>query len=181
MKIFETFECSCQILANSLYRFRNDKLIPLQIFYPSSLHQRLFLCSFLAQRIYTLLNRSPLKWKFFIVSSARVKFCLIPYANSKVTSWFLSKFSISLHFHEILFLCSFLAQTIYNLLNRSPLKWKFLRLSSARVKFCQIAYTDFETTSWFLSKFFIPLCFIEDCSYVLFQLKEYILCSIGAH
>ena len=86
MKIFETFECSCQILANSLYRFRNDKLIPLQIFYPSSLHQRLFLCSFLAQRIYTLLNRSPLKWKFFIVSSARVKFCLIPYANSKVTS-----------------------------------------------------------------------------------------------
>ena len=168
MKIFETFECSCQILANSLYRFRNDKLIPLQIFYLSSLHQRLFLCSFLAQRIYTLLDRSPLKWKFFIVSSARVKFCLIPYANSKVTSWFLSKFSISLHFHEILFLCSFLAQTIYNLLNRSPLKWKFLRLSNARVKFCQIAYTDCETTSWFLSKFFIPLCFIEDCSYVFF-------------
>ena len=131
MKIFETFECSSQILSNCLYRFRNYKLIPLQIFYLSLLHRRLLLCSFSAQRIYTLLNRSPLKWKFFIVSSTRVKFCLIPYANSKVTSWFLSKFCISLPFHERICLCTFLRLTIDTLLNRSPLKWKFLRLSSA--------------------------------------------------
>ena len=52
--------------------------------------------------------------------------------------------------------CSFLAQTIYTLLNRSPLKWNFLRPSSARVKFCQIPYANFETTSWFLSKFLYP-------------------------
>ena len=31
--------------------------------------------------------------------------------------------------------CSFLAQTIYTFLKRSPLKWKCFRLSSARVKF----------------------------------------------
>ena len=36
MKIFETFECSGQILSNSLCQFWNDKLIPLQIVYPSS-------------------------------------------------------------------------------------------------------------------------------------------------
>ena len=36
MKIFETFECSGQILSNSLCQFWNDKLIPLQILDPSS-------------------------------------------------------------------------------------------------------------------------------------------------
>ena len=35
MKIFETFECSCQILSNSVSQFWN-KSIPLQILYPSS-------------------------------------------------------------------------------------------------------------------------------------------------
>ena len=61
------------------------------------------------------------------------------------------------HFHERLLLCTFLAQTIYTLLIRSPLKWKSLRLSSAWVKFCQIPYANFETRSRFLSKFCIPL------------------------
>ena len=36
MKIFETFECSGQILSNSLCQFWNDKSIPLQILHPSS-------------------------------------------------------------------------------------------------------------------------------------------------
>ena len=36
MTIFETFECSGQILSNSLCQFWNDKSIPLQILYPSS-------------------------------------------------------------------------------------------------------------------------------------------------
>ena len=35
MKIFETFKCLGQILSNSLRRFWNNKLIPLQILYPS--------------------------------------------------------------------------------------------------------------------------------------------------
>ena len=36
VKIFETFECSGQNLWNSLQQFLNDKSIPLQILYPSS-------------------------------------------------------------------------------------------------------------------------------------------------
>ena len=36
MKIFETFECSGQILSNSLCQFWNNNSIPLQILYPSS-------------------------------------------------------------------------------------------------------------------------------------------------
>ena len=103
------------------------------------------------------LSISPLKWKFLRLSSAQVKICQIPYANFETTSRFLSKFCIPLQFHERLFLCTFLAQTIYTLLKRNPLKWKCLRFSSAWVKICQIPHFNFEMTSQFLFKFCIIL------------------------
>ena len=99
--------------------------------------------------------------KFLRLSSGRVKFCQIPYANFETTRRFFSKFFIPLQFHERLIPCTFLAQTIYILLKRSSLKWKFLRLLSAWVNFCQIPYANFEMTSWLLSKFCIPLQFHE--------------------
>ena len=123
--------------------------------------ERFFLFTFLAKTIYNLLKRSSFKWEFLRLLSSRVKFCQIPYANFETTNWFLSKFSIPLQFYERLFLCTFLAQTIYNFLKRSPIKWQFFRLLSARVKFCQIPYANFKTTSRFLSKFCIPLQFYE--------------------
>ena len=55
----------------------------------------------------------------------------------------------------------FLAQTMYTLLKKSLLKWKFLRLSNAQFKICQIPYVNIETTSRFLSKLCIPLQFHE--------------------
>ena len=102
-------------------------------------HECLFLYSFLVQTIYTLLDRSPLKWTFLRLSSARVKFCQNPYGNFETTSRFPSKFCNPREFQERLFPCSFLIQTIYTFLNRSPLKSTFLRLMSAQVKFCQIS------------------------------------------
>ena len=64
----------------------------------------------------------------------------------------------------------FLAQTIYTLLKRSPLKWKFLRISSSsQVKICQIFYVNFETTSRFLPKFCNPVQFHERLFSVLFS------------
>ena len=115
---------------------------------------------FLAQKIYTLLERSPLKWKFLRLSSGWVKYCQIPYANFE-TSRFLYKFYILLQFHERKPLYTLVAQTIYTLLERNPLKWKFLRLSSAQVKICKISSVNFEKTSRFLSIFCIPLQFDE--------------------
>ena len=124
MKISETFKPSGQNLSNSLCRFWNDELIPPKILYPSSVSWKIAPPFFLAQIIYTVLKRSPLKWKFLRFSSAQVKFCQIPSANLETRSRFLSKFCISLQFHERLFLCTFLAQRIYTLLKRSPLKYK---------------------------------------------------------
>ena len=139
---YTNFETSSQFLS----KFS----IPLQF------HERLFLCTFLAQIIYTLLKKSSLKLKFLRLSSARVKFVkfLIPILKK---SRFLSKFCIPLQFRERLFLCTFLAQTIYTLLKRSTLKWKSLRLSSYQVKIHQIPHVNFEMTSQFLFKFCIIL------------------------
>ena len=148
-------------MSNFLCQFWNDKSIPPHLLHPSSVSWKTIPLTFLAQGIYILLKKSPLKWKFLRLLSAQVKFCQISYLSFETTSRFLSKFCIPLQFHERLFLCSFLAQKIYILLNRSPLKWKFLRLSSARVKFCQIPYANFETTSRFLPKFCISLQFHE--------------------
>ena len=161
MKIFETFECSDQICQIPYANFERKSWFLSNFFIRLQFHERFFVCIFLAQTIYTLPKRSALKWKFLRLWSAWVKFCQIPYVNCERKSWFLSKFCIRVRFHERLFLCTFLARTIYTLLKRSSLKWKFLRLSSARVKFCQIRYAKFERTTRLLSKFCIAFQFHE--------------------
>ena len=177
--IFETFECLGQILSNSLCQFLNHESIPLQNLYPSSVSRKTTPLYFLADKIYTLLKRSLLKWKLWIFTCAQVKVCEISCVNFETR--FLSKFCIPLQFHERLLLCSFLAQTIYTLLNGSLVKWKFLRLSSARSKFCQIPYAYFETTSRFLFKFLSLFSSMKGNSSILFWLTKYILCSKEAH
>ena len=145
MKIFEIFECSGQILSNSLCQFWNEESIPLQIFYLSSVSWKLIPLYFFGLKNIYFAQKEPLKWKFLRFLSAQVKFCQISYANFETRSRFLSKFCISVQFHERLFLCTFLAQRIYTLLKRSPLKRKFLRFSSARVKIHQIRHPS---VSW---------------------------------
>ena len=122
-------------------------------------HERLLLCTFLTQTIYTLLNRSSLKWTFLRLTSVQVKICQIYYVNFETMSWFFYKFCNILQFHERQLLYTFSAQTIYTLLKRSPLKWKFWRLTGAQVKISRFSYVNFETRSRFRSKFCIPLQF----------------------
>ena len=159
VKIFETFECSGQKLSNFLCQFWSDKSIPLQILYISSVSWKIIPLYFFSSNSIYFAQKEPIKMKIFKTLSAWVKFCQIPYANFETTSWFLYKFCIPLYFHDRLLLCSFLARTIYTLLNRSPIKWKFFRLFSTRVKFCEIPYASFEVTSRFLSKCWISLQF----------------------
>ena len=97
---FETFKCSGQNLSNSLCQFLNNTSVPLQISDPSSVSWKITPLYFLAQTIYTFLKRSPLKWKFVRLSRAQVKIHRIPHANFEMTSQFLFKFCIILHFHD---------------------------------------------------------------------------------
>ena len=55
---------------------------------------------FLAQTLYALVKSSPLKCKFWRVSSAWAKICQIPHVDFELTSQFLFKFQIILHFHD---------------------------------------------------------------------------------
>ena len=83
---------------------------------------------FLAQTIYTLLNRSPLKWKFLRFWSARVKFCQSPYANFETTSRFLFNFCIFLQFHKRLFLCHFFNSNNIYFAQKDPVKMKIFEI-----------------------------------------------------
>ena len=65
MKIFETFECSGKNLSNFLHQFWNDKSIPLQILYPSSVSWEIIpLYLFSSNNIY-LAQKEPIKKKIF--------------------------------------------------------------------------------------------------------------------
>ena len=134
MKIFENFEYSG---SNSLHQFWNNKSIPLQILYPSSVSWKIIPLYFLSSNKIYFAQKESIKIKIFETFECSAQILSIPYANFERTTWFLSKFCIPLQFHERLFLCTFLAQTKYAFLKRSPLKSKLLRLSSARLKFCQ--------------------------------------------
>ena len=103
-------------------------------------------------------QKKPIKVKILKLSSAQIKICQIPYVSFETTSRFLSKFCIPLQFHERLLLCTFLSQTIYTLLKRSALKWKFLRLDCSGQNLSNFLC---QFWSWFLSYIWIPLQFHE--------------------
>ena len=65
MKIFETFECSGQILSNFLCQFWYDESIPLQNLCPSSASWKITpLCFFSSKNIY-FAQKEPIKMKIF--------------------------------------------------------------------------------------------------------------------
>ena len=134
-------------------RFLSKFCIPFQF------HERLFLSTFLAQTIYTLLKMSSLNWNFWdfrVLGSNFVQF-LMPILKRQIPLSILYPFSVSWAITPLYF---FSSSNIY-FAQRKLIKMKFLRLSSARVNFCQISYANFETKNWFLCKFFITLQFHE--------------------
>ena len=153
--------CSGQNLSNSLCQFWNNKSIPLQILYLSPVSWKIIPLYFSSSKNIYFAQKEPTKMTIFEIFECLDQIL----SNSSCQFWnedsIPLKFCIPLQFHERLLLCTFLAKTIYTLLIRSPLKWKSLRLSSARVKICQIPYANFETACRFLSKFCIPLQFHE--------------------
>ena len=80
----------------------------------------------LAQTLYTLFKRSPLKCKFWRFSSAPVKIRQILYVNFELTSQFLFKFCIILQCHDIKLPCKFWAHKFTTLDKRTPSKSQFL-------------------------------------------------------
>ena len=158
MKILETFEYSGQNLSNSLCQSWNDKLIPLQILYPSSVSWKTTPLYFFSSNNIYFAQKEPIKVKIFEtfecsgqnLSNSLCQFWI----DKSIPLQILYPFSFS---RKITLLYFFSSNNIYTLLKRNPLRWKFLRLSSAWVKIRQIPYVNFEMTSQFLFKFGIIL------------------------
>ena len=100
VKIFETFECSSQNLSNSLCQFWNDKSIPLQILYPSSVSWKVTPLYFFSSNNTYYAQKEPIKVKFFETFECSIQ----NFPNSLCQFWndnrFLSKFCIPIQFHE---------------------------------------------------------------------------------
>ena len=65
VKIFETFECSGQNLLISVCQFWNDKSIPLQILYPSSVSWKITPLYFFSSNNIYFAQKEPIKMKIF--------------------------------------------------------------------------------------------------------------------
>ena len=123
------------------------------------------------------------------LSSALVNIYKIAHVIFQTTSQFFFKFWITLPCQERKkkkLLCTFLAQTIYTLLKRSPLKWKFMRLLSVWIKISQIPQVNFENDKTIPLQIFhhssvslhaTPLYIFSSCIFYFGQ-KDYIKVSI---
>ena len=123
-------------------------------------HKRLFLCNFFNSNNIYFPRKEPVKMKFFEILECLGQIfsnSFMPILKGQVASYptFVSFFSFIKDYFSVIFL----TQKIYTYLKSSPLKWKFLRFWSACVKFCQIPYANFKTTSRFLSNCCIFLQF----------------------
>ena len=136
MKTFETFKCSGQILSNSLCQFWNDKSIPLQILYPSSVSWKITPLYFFNSNNIYFAQKEPSEmknFKTFKCSGQILSNSLCQFWNDKSIP--LQIFYPSSASWKITPLHFFLAQTIYSLLIRSPLKWKLWDFRALRSKF----------------------------------------------
>ena len=86
MKTFDTFECSGQNLSNCLCQFWNDKSIPLQILYPSSVSWKITPLYFFSSNNIYFAQKEPIKVKIFETfecSGQNLSNCLCQFWNDK--------------------------------------------------------------------------------------------------
>ena len=86
MKILETFRCSGQNSSNSSCQLWNDKSIPLQILYHSSLSWQITPLWILSSYFFNFGLKDPIKIPILRLSSALVKICHISHVIFQTTS-----------------------------------------------------------------------------------------------
>ena len=120
-QFFNFQTCSGDILLNSLCCFWKYKSVFLQMLHQYSVASNInVLYFFLAQTLYSLVKRNPLKCKVLRFLSALVKSCQNPHVNFELRSPFLFKFRIILHCYYTKLPCKFQAHTFPTLGKRTP-------------------------------------------------------------
>ena len=142
MKIFETFECSGQNLSNSLCQFWNDKSIPLQILYPSSVSWKITPLYFFSSNNIYFAQKEPIKMKIcetFKCSGQNSSNSLCQLWNDKsITLQILCNSSLSWQITTLWILSSY----FFKFGLKDPIKIPIL---SALEKICHIPHVIFQT------------------------------------
>ena len=148
MQIFEIFKCSGQNLGALVKIPHVNFELTSQFLFKFCIilhcHDTKVPCKFSAHTFYTLDKRTPSKSQCLDFRTCSGENLLNSYVIFETTSHFSFKFCISIQCDQTWLFCTFLAQTLCTLVKSSPLKCKFLRFSSARVKICQIPHVNFE-------------------------------------
>ena len=156
MNIFENFECSGQILSNSLCQFWNESF-PLQVLYPYSVSWKIIPLYFFSSNNTYFAQKEHIKINFFETFK-----CL---GQNSPNSWcqfwndksfplqILHHSSLSWHITPLRILSSYFSY--FGL--KDAIIIPILRLYIALVKICHITHVIFQTTSQFLFKSRITL------------------------
>ena len=162
VKILETFECSGQNLSNSLCQFWNDKPIPLQILYPSSVSWKITPLYFFSSNNIYFAQKKSIKMKTFETlecSGQNLSNFLCQFWNDKsIPLQILYPSSVSWKITPLYFFSSnniYFAQKEHIKMNIFE-TFKCLGQNSSNSW-----HVNFEMTSQFLLKFYIPLHYHE--------------------
>ena len=138
-------------------QFWNNKSIPLQILYPSSVLWKIIPLYFFSSNNIYFAQKEPIKVKIFETfecSGQNLSNSLCQFWNNKVIPLqILHHASLSWHITPLWILNSY----FFYFGLKGPLKIPVLRLSSALVKICYIPHAIFQTTSQLFFTFCITL------------------------
>ena len=165
MNIFETFKCATQILSNSLCQFWNEKLIPVQILYPSSVSWKILPQYFFSSINLYFAQKEPIKIKIFetlecsgqILSNSLCQF----WNDESIPLQILHHSWLPWHVTSLWILSSHFSYIGL----KDPINMPILRLSVALVKICYIPHVIFLS---FSSSFASLFSVMKDNSSVFF-------------
>ena len=187
---FDTFKCSGKNLPNSCH-FPSNKSVFLQILYHSSMSWEITPLYFFSSNNIYFVQKKPIKvkifetWKFLRFLRLTFKCSGQNLSNSLCQFWKDKLIPLQILYPSLVSWkrtsMYFLAQTIYTLLKRSPLKWNFWDFWVLRSKFLKFLLPIFKRQLNSSPNFVSFFSFMKDNFSVPFQLKQYILCSKGAH
>ena len=135
----------------------------------------------MSQKIYTLLKRWLLKWKFLRLLSARFKTCQIPDVNFETTSQFPSKYFIPLQFHERQFLCTFFSSNNIYFGQKEIIKVKILETFKWSDQNLSNSLCQFLNDKSILLQILYPYSISWTITPLYWFCKQYIISSKGAH
>ena len=122
--IFQTFECSNESLPGSSCHFLNHKVRVYSNFALLFSVMKDNSSVFFQLKPHMLWTKRAHRSEIFRLLSGRVKIHQIPHVIFETTTQFFFKRSITLQCHERYLFCTFLTETLYDLVKRSPSKCK---------------------------------------------------------